>query len=67
MESHRDDKEPSQPQDEDELEQREYSSPACYLHEFEQQANAADEARTAPKPVPDSKAAKPADVPPETR
>jgi hypothetical protein len=67
MESHRDDKEPGNPHDEDELEQREYSSPACYLHEFEQQASAAGEARTAPKSAPDPKAVKPSDAPPETR
>ena len=64
MESNKDGKAPCEPDDEDELEQREYSSPACYLHEFEQQENAADQARKASKPATDSKVVKPSEAPP---
>lgn len=45
MQSREDNKEPKEPDDEADHEPREYSSPACYLHEFEQQAGGADQAR----------------------
>lgn len=54
MQSPRDKPAPDEADDEAELEQREYSSPPCYLPEFEPPANAADKTRTAPKPTPDA-------------
>jgi arsenate reductase len=43
MESHQDKPDPT---DDPEFEQREYSSPACYLHEFENRTNEASETVT---------------------
>ena len=55
VESRKDGKAPDGPEDEAELEQREYSSPPCYLHEFdERQANATRKKREAAKPATDS-------------
>lgn len=56
MESRKDDKTPKDVGDEDELEQREYSSPPCYLHEFEQQQKESKsrQARKEPDLAPDS-------------
>lgn len=41
MESRKDDKESKESDAEADYEQREYSSPPCYLHEFEKQEAAA--------------------------
>jgi hypothetical protein len=51
VESPKDSQPPAQPDDEDELEPREYSSPPCYLHEFEQPPSEPDAAGKTPKPA----------------
>jgi hypothetical protein len=51
VESRKDNTDPGEP-DEDESERREYSSPPCYLHEFEEQGTA-DRKDTAQKPAAD--------------
>ena len=54
MASPRDNKKPDEPEDEAELEQREYSSPPCYVHEFEPPASGAEPTRKVPKPAPEA-------------